>query len=213
MMKETEFQCSICRRYLTPEELNINKVNKGQLQEAKCYYCIVRALSDLNKISDIQYPVPLSQDFGREDGEDPDKLEEKNNENLQEDTAKSMWPEETVIKLKEELGLDLTEKIEEHVYKSKQGIKSPLPISHKITQISARGVSEDISLVFTVPREILDPRLAPAIQQGLNNILMALMNMLTFAPLHNGMMEQILKPPQQNPFFPPQEGPNNLFGE
>ena len=82
-----------------------------------------------------------------------------------------------------------------------------------MTQISALGVNEDVSLVFTVPRELLDPRLGPAIQGGLDNILKSLMSMLTYAPLHNGVMENILKPPPPNPFGFGSPNNNGLFGE
>ena len=210
-MNETEHQCSICHRYLTEEELAINKKHKKRPTEAKCYYCYVDALQKLRQISGEEYPIPKAEDFGRDPTASEQIISSKPSEQPSEETTG--WPKETVDEFKKNLGLDLNKPIETNTPKTK-----PLPNlnmealkSTKITQISARGVSEDISLVFTVPRELLDPRLQPAIQNGLNNILLSLMNVLTFAPLHNGMMQSILQPPPPNPFgFP--NGPPNLWG-
>ncbi len=214
-MKETETQCSVCKRYLTPEELVKNKQQQKPVAEAKCYYCYVDALNRLNSISDVKYPVPHATDFGRDEAEAA-QIRNDAASNVETETDTADWPPELVEHFKE-LGIDLTKKIE--VVKagaSKKNaaippVQTPSFASHKLTQIAARGTTEDVSLVFTVPRELVDPRLAPAIQNGLNTILMSLMNMLAFAPLHNGVMQNILQPPPPNPFGLPGGGPPNLF--
>lgn len=212
-MNETEHHCSICNRYLTEEELVINKQHKNSIAEAKCYYCYVEALHLLMKVSEQKYPIPKAEDFGR-DEEDASKITGPAEDTRTTDTDQP-WPIETVDKFQKEHGLDLNEHIETTHHKAK-----PLPqlnkealTSRKLTQISARGVSEDVSLTFTVPRGLLDPRLEQGIQNGLNNVLLSLMSVLAFAPLHNGVMQSILQPPPANPFgFPTQGGPN-LFGD
>jgi len=229
-MKETESQCSVCHRFLTAEELEINKNKYRKTEnEARCYYCYVRALTELNQSMDEQeakFPIPSPHEFGRDQVDEEELANMPNVTSAVQTlldapaTGKEEWSEPEIENFKNALGIDLTKKVETITgVPNKSGKRITPPAvpspdfgqSHKLTQISARGTTEDVSLTFTVPRELLDPRLTPAIQNGLNTILLSLMNMLAFAPLHNGVMQNILQPPPPNPFGLPGGGPPNLW--
>jgi len=155
-------------------------------------------------------PLPTAEQFGRP-GAKLKEQEEKEIESSEDSSKKSIsWSEKTVNNLKENFGYDPTEapKVKERRMGREFGPNPPTVSkvtsnAQKYTFIAAYGANEDVSLTFRVPRELMEPKLEDAIGVGLDQILKSLMSMLTFAPLHGGIMENILRPPPQNPMMGP----------
>lgn len=212
-MNTTENQCCICQRFLTEEEVNKAHTAHQPVSNARCYYCICETYAQLNAGSSEPTPPPPPKEYGRE--ELPTVIPEQPlNEIKPKKSKQENWSEKQIKQFKEQFEVDL-EKLSEddsdtiEVKKLKGGgdyVKQTIGGKPR-TIIIARGSSEDVSLTLEIPRELYNDKLATSIEKGLSSVLQSIIHMLAFAPLHNGVMRDILNPPPPNPFTPPANGP------
>lgn len=207
-MFKMEKNCFKCQRELTEQE-----ARRG----GKCYYCICTDIESVAQVTNLQAQRPSPEIFGRTVTYEEDlKLSKDTAKKMSDQTPKGprafkgkpvkttkksdpLFNEEERENIRTTFGFDPEAQLNA---KTQQiGDKKPLgQITLKIdeetqreyTEVTVFGASEDVTLTLCLPRDITQSLVLQPMTQGMVNFLHALISMLTFAPLHNGVMDYLL---------------------